>query len=357
MPVNKRKRNNKTYYYARVSYTDSQGRHLQRQSAYFLTKQEALEAEMVIRNEVKFTDKFSLTFDQAYSEYLTDHKKKVKQQTWRKSDELYAHIKPLLGSKNIAKLNVKQYKDFLSNLNPSLSIQRKNRIHRFVKSIIKYSNRMYGIDSVIPDRVGGFSDPNAPKKEMHFFTEEEFLIFIKQFEEDIIFKTLFKILYYQGTRIGEANSLSWNDIDFSKNTIHICHTVNTKIKGVKWVLSTPKTKGSDRVIPISGKVLSDLKDLKSWYSRMDQFDDSWFVFGGIRPLSDTTITNKKNEAIKNADLHFIRIHDFRHSCASYYIHKGAQPILLAKLLGHSKVSITLDTYSHLYPDELEKIMD
>lgn len=356
MPVNKRKRNNKTYYYARVSYTDSQGRHLQKQSAYFLTKQEALEAEMVLRNEVKFTDKFALTFDQCYAEYLADQKKKVKEQTWRKYDELYAHIKPFLGSKDIARLNVKIYKDFLSNLNPSLSIQRKNRIHRFVKTLIKYSNRMYGINSVIPDRVGGFSDPNAPKKEMNFFTEEEFLIFIDNVEE-IYWRTLFKVLYYQGTRIGEANALTWNDIDLDKRSMHISKTVTTKIKGKKYVLSTPKTKGSDRIIPISGKVIEDLKELKEWYSRMDHFSNDWFCFGGIRPLPDTTITKKKDDIIKAANLKQIRIHDFRHSCASYYIHKGGQPILLAKLLGHSKVSITLDTYSHLYPDELEKLMD
>lgn len=355
MPVYKIKQGNKYKYRAVVNYTID-GVHKKKTSKLFDRSDDAKLAENVIMNEVKFTHKYSLTFDQAYEEYLADQKKKVKQQTWVKYDELYAHIKPVLGNKNIAKLTVKQYKDFLSSLDESLSIGRKNRIHVFVKTLIKYSNRMYGINSDVPERVGGFSNPNEKKKEMSFYTEEEFLLFIDKVD-DIVFKALFKVLYYQGLRIGEANALTWNDVDFEKRTIHISKTVNTKIKGIKYILSTPKTKGSDRVIPISGKVINDLLDLKELYEKMDGFSVDWFVFGGIRPLSNTTITNRKDEAIKLAGLKYIRIHDFRHSCASYYIHKGAQPILLAKLLGHSKVSITLDTYSHLYPDELEKIMD
>lgn len=354
MPIYKSKVKNKTFYRAIVNYTDSQGKYRKKTSKLFNTADEAKRAEMVLLNETKFTDKYSLTFDQCYEEYLADQKKKVKEQTWRKYDELYAHIKPVLGNKNIAKLNVSQYKVFLSSLNESLSVGRKNRIHIFVKTLIKYSNRMYGINSDVPDRVGGFVS-HEKKKEMSFFTEEEFSLFISN--ADLLWGTLFKVLYYQGTRIGEANALTWRDVDFVKKTIHISKTVNTKIKGVKFILSTPKTKGSDRVIPISGKVLDDLRELKMWYSSMDHFNDDWFCFGGIRPLPDTTITKKKDDLIKLAGLKYIRIHDFRHSCASYYIHKGAQPILLSKLLGHSKVSITLDTYSHLYPDELEKIMD
>ena len=51
----------------------------------------------------------------------------------------------------------------------------------------------------------------------------------------------------------------------------------------------------------------------------------------------------------------IRIHDFRHSCASLLINKGASIQLVSKYLGHSNINITLATYTHLYQSELEDI--
>lgn len=52
----------------------------------------------------------------------------------------------------------------------------------------------------------------------------------------------------------------------------------------------------------------------------------------------------------------IRIHDFRHSCASFLINYGASITLVAKYLGHSKIDETLNTYSHMYQNKLEDIV-
>ncbi|WP_152994519.1 tyrosine-type recombinase/integrase, partial [Lactococcus lactis] len=52
----------------------------------------------------------------------------------------------------------------------------------------------------------------------------------------------------------------------------------------------------------------------------------------------------------------IRIHDFRHSHASYLINNGIDPTKLSKRLGHSSITTTLDTYSHLYPDTQKSVV-
>jgi len=49
------------------------------------------------------------------------------------------------------------------------------------------------------------------------------------------------------------------------------------------------------------------------------------------------------------ELHGLRFHDLRHTCASLLIHEGAHPLLVKQRLGHSSVQITLDRYSHLFP--------
>ena len=102
---------------------------------------------------------------------------------------------------------------------------------------------------------------------------------------------------------------------------------------------------------------NDLKELKKEYSKYSNFSNKWFVYGGIAPLKDTTIANKKNIACKNAKIKEIRIHDFRHSCASLLINNGASLPLVSKYLGHSNITTTLNTYTHMFKNELQDIVD
>ena len=69
------------------------------------------------------------------------------------------------------------------------------------------------------------------------------------------------------------------------------------------------------------------------------------------------VTNKKKQIDKRRsdNLKQIRIHDFRHSHALYLINKGIEPVKLSKRLGHSSITTTLDTYSHLYPDTQKSV--
>ena len=83
----------------------------------------------------------------------------------------------------------------------------------------------------------------------------------------------------------------------------------------------------------------------------------WFVFGNSLPFKETTIQTNKNQYCELSGLKQIRIHDFRHSCASYLINKGASITLVSKYLGHSKSSITLDVYTHFYKSELIEIIN
>ncbi len=80
-----------------------------------------------------------------------------------------------------------------------------------------------------------------------------------------------------------------------------------------------------------------------------------FIFGDAYPLATTTIQNRKNNNCKKANVKQIRIHDFRHSCASLLINQGASITLISKYLGHSDKATTLNTYSHMFHNELETI--
>ena len=191
---------------------------------------------------------------------------------------------------------------------------------------------------------------------MLYFSYNEFLQFINQ-EKELKYKVYFETLYYCGLRKGEANALSWKDIDFNKHTISINKSITLKIKGEEYVILSPKTKNSIRVLPMSKVLENDLKLLYMEYIEYNNFSHQWFVFGGPYPLKDTTICNKKNINCKNANIKQIRIHDFRHSCASLLINNGASISLVAKYLGHSNITTTLNTYTHMFKNEMNDIVN
>lgn len=86
------------------------------------------------------------------------------------------------------------------------------------------------------------------------------------------------------------------------------------------------------------------------------FKEEWFVFGNDLPLGDDVIRRRKNNNCVLAGVKQIRIHDFRHSCASLLINNGAYITLVAKYLGHTKIDETLNTYSHMFKNKLNNII-
>ena len=193
---------------------------------------------------------------------------------------------------------------------------------------------------------------------MDFYTLEEFKKFISN-EDNIKFKCLYETLYYCGLRKGEARALTWNDINFDTKELRINKNV-VQIEGEdsnKYMITTPKTKSSVRTLPIPETLLNDLKMLLESEKLVYGFKKNWFVFGNDNPITNWQVRSRKNELCKLAELKQIRIHDFRHSCASLLINNGANITIVAKYLGHTKIDETLNTYSHMFKSKLNDIVN
>ena len=87
------------------------------------------------------------------------------------------------------------------------------------------------------------------------------------------------------------------------------------------------------------------------------FTNNYFVFNHSEPIGDSTILTRKIRNCKLANIKQIRTHDFRHSCASLLINNGANITLVAKYLGHTKIDETLNTYSHMFKNKLDDIIN
>lgn len=200
------------------------------------------------------------------------------------------------------------------------------------------------------------------KTKMQFWTVKEFQQFLTLFEpEEYNIKLLFTLLFFSGLRLGEALALTWQDIDFSTNTIHITKSVYVN-KGVSYISST-KTKAGTRRIIINKKLSQELQYWQQQQKHLlEQFTSdsmSLQVFQSSPIMITKNSIEKQYKKIleRDATLKKIRIHDFRHSHASLLINQGEDYLVVKERLGHASITTTIDTYSHLYPSKQKDLAD
>ena len=139
--------------------------------------------------------------------------------------------------------------------------------------------------------------------------------------------------------------------------LSVTKSITRKTKEGSYLVKEPKTQSSVRKVYLNDSLYSLLLDFKSREMRDAQFKDSWFIFYREKPLSQTTIDRKKENAINKSGVKRIRIHDFRHSHASNLIADGIDIVAVSKRMGHSNINITLTTYAHLLDKSTEKLID
>lgn len=132
-----------------------------------------------------------------------------------------------------------------------------------------------------------------------------------------------------GMRVSECLSLTFEDFD--GKYIHIRRQY---IRG-KW--QTPKTKNSIRKIAVDEKTKSFIYELKKYYSSFDEFEETWFIFGGYRHMDPEILRLRKNKLCAEAGIHEFNIHALRHSHTSNLIEAGVNMYKISKRLGHSSI--------------------
>ena len=343
-------------YFFRIKYKDIFGVWHDYSSAKFKRRKDAEYEEALYKVKIKnrSISSSNVTLGIAFHELIEIKKRKFKPQTIKKIENLFKYLLILKDIK-INELNIPIYNEFVTFLNKkNICVPYTNKILGLLRQIIIYSKKYHNTSNYILEFIENFSETSFSKKEMNFFTYKEY----KQFDSVINsfqYHVFFEILYFLGLRQGECQALTWNDINFEKEEVHIRKTLTTKIKGDKYTISSPKTKASIRILPLTKNLYEDLKAMKNSAMKYKDYSDDWFVFGNSLPFAESTIQKKKNEYCNLAKVKQIRIHDFRHSCASLLINQGASIALVSKYLGHSKISTTLNTYTHMYKSELENV--
>ncbi len=346
----------KQCWYYSCYYTDVYGNRKRKKSKMYTSQKEAEEEErhfLVKASEVPITKKTTIRdLELSYSNYQKD---KVRISTYNSIISSFKYF-DIIENVKIEDLNINHinsWKEYINSFN--FKTGYKNTIYKRLRSLLNYGKKIYDLNIPILNKITNFTNPNEIKPEMLFYTKEEFDKFISC-EEDLKWICFFSTLFYCGLRQGEALALNWNDIDFENHTIKITKNLVNRLKGINYVILPPKTKGSIRTIPMPLSLSEKLKTMYSGLKKYKNFSNEWFVFGEIFPLPTTTIQRRRDKLVELSGVKRIRIHDFRHSCASLLISKGANITLVARYLGHDNIATTLNTYSHFYKNDLTNLI-
>ena len=155
---------------------------------------------------------------------------------------------------------------------------------------------------------------------------------------------IINMLYWTGMRIGEVMALRSKDI--TNGVIHVTRSVMS----INKMITTPKTRSSIRDISIS-KSLQD--EINEFIQKIPYYDEEDLLFG----VTACSVGNFLSKICENANVPKIRIHDLRHSHASFLIEKSYPIIAIKERLGHKNIQTTLDIYGHLYPNKDKEIAD
>ena len=210
-------------------------------------------------------------------------------------------------------------------------------IHTQLSCIFNHAVKYYGLQVNPASKAGGMGDEQP--REMLFWTKEEYLKFSEAMMDKPMSYYAFEMLYWCGIREGELLALTPADFDFEAGTVRINKSYQ-RLQGQD-VITTPKTKKSNRVIQMPDFLCDEMRDyLKQLYGAEQD--------SRIFPVSKHYLKHEMERGCKETGVKKIRVHDLRHSHVSLLIDMGFSALAIADRVGHESIHITY-RYAHLFP--------
>jgi integrase len=147
---------------------------------------------------------------------------------------------------------------------------------------------------------------------------------------------------YAGLRYGELRALRWSSVDLAGGSIRVVESWDAKAGSI-----APKTRTSRRSTPLPGVLRDYLTEHR--IARNEPAEDALVFDSDGVPFQAVTIYRRADRAWEGRSLGRLRLHQARHTYASFMIAAGVNAKALSSFMGHSSIKVTFDLYGHLMP--------
>ena len=265
------------------------------------------------------------------------------------------HVKPYLGQKKLTQITASDLRKLYDDL------KKQGRVHpRPGQSRGLSTTTVHGIHTTLHHALKSAVDqrllphnpadhvepPKVAHKSMTILNEEQMDTFLAAVEQDSIWKDFFYTELTTGLRLGEICGLMWSDFDARKGTLNINRTLQ-KEQGGQLVTGDTKTYAGTRKIVLPDSTAERLRNRKKYSYSV------WIFPNPLRPeapMNPTTAYHQLKKILAENDLPGLRFHDLRHTFATHALANGVDAKTLSGILGHTKASFTVDTYTHTTTD-------
>ena len=269
------------------------------------------------------------------------------------------HVRPYLGQKKLTQITDSDLRRLYDRLkargrvnprpgqSPRLSSTTVHGIHTTLHQALKAA----ADQGLIPGNPAAqVEPPKVAHKTMNVLNGEQMETFLATTEKDPIWHDFFYAELTTGLRLGEICGLMWSDFDERRGTLNVNRTLHREEGGRLAAGDTKTYAGTRKIIlpPSTAELLRTRK--KRSYS-------PWIFHDPLRPeapLNPSTAYRQLKKILAQAGLPDIRFHDLRHTFATHALASGVDAKTLAGILGHTKASFTLDTYTHATGDMQQK---
>ena len=269
------------------------------------------------------------------------------------------HVKPYLGQKKLTQITASDLRKLYDDL------KKQGRVHpRPGQSRGLSTTTIHGIHTTLHHALKSAVDqwllphnpadhvepPKVVHKSMTILNEEQLDTFLAAVEQDPIWKNFFYTELTTGLRLGEICGLMWSDFDAKKGTLSVNRTIH-KEKGGRLVTGDTKTYAGTRTIVLPDSTAELLRGRKkNSYS-------VWIFPNPLKPeapMNPSTAYRQLKAILTENSLPDLRFHDLRHTFATHALANGVDAKTLSGILGHTKASFTVDTYTHTTTDMHKK---
>ena len=168
-------------------------------------------------------------------------------------------------------------------------------------------------------------------------------------------QALYELAIATGLRQGELLALRWSDLDLDAAVLRVERTLQRTKNGLRF--GPPKTKSSRRSVALPTRTVRGLRAHRARQAEERiaigaAWLDGALVFTTERgsPIEASNLRRRSFQPLLiRAGLESIRFHDLRHTAATLMLEQGIHPKVVSEMLGHSRISTTLDLYSHVTP--------